>query len=57
MRLAHVLEEGSRQDREMEFDMENDEKDSQEADPDTYFQELARIGHYGRREQKRPGHG
>ena len=41
----------------MEFNVEDDEKDTQKTAPDTYFQELTRIGHYCGREQKRPGHG
>jgi hypothetical protein len=37
--------------------VQDDEEDKQEAEPDTYFQELTRVGHDGRREQEQPGHG
>ena len=38
MLLVHVLEERARQDREVEFDVQDDEKDSQEVEPEAYFQ-------------------
>ena len=45
MRLTHVQEERARQGREVEFDVQNEEEDKQEAEQDTYFQELTRVGH------------
>lgn len=37
--------------------MENDEEHAQKAAPDSHFEKLAGIGHNGRREQERRGHG
>ena len=55
--LSDVLEEGARQHRQVEFDVENDEEDTEEATPDAHFQKLAGIGHNRLREQKRCGYG
>lgn len=57
VRLTHVQEERARQDRDLEFDVQNDEEDTEKAVPVTHFQELTRIGHHGGRAQERPGHG
>jgi hypothetical protein len=57
VRLTYVQEERARQGREVEFDVQDEEEDTQEAEPDTYFQQLTRVGHNVRREQDRGGHG
>ena len=57
VRLTQVQDERARQGREVEFDVQDEEEDTQEAEPDTYFQELTRVGHDGRRERERRGHG
>lgn len=48
--LPNVLEEGARQHRQVEFDVENDEEDTEEATPDAHFQKLSGVGYDGRRE-------
>lgn len=48
--LSDVLEEGAGQHRQVEFDVENDEEDTQKAAPDTHLEELAGVGYDGRRE-------
>ena len=48
--LPHVLEKGAGQHRQVEFDVENDEEDTEEATPDAHFQKLSGVGYDGRRE-------
>ena len=55
--LSDVLEKGAGQHRQVEFDVENDEEDTQKATPDAHLQKLSGVGYDGRREQERRSYG
>ena len=52
-KLADILEQRAREDRQAVLDMKNDKQDAEDTSPDTHLQKLAGIGDDGREEQER----
>jgi hypothetical protein len=50
--LPDILEERAGQNRQVEFDVENNEEHTEKASPDTHLQKLAGVSHDGRREKE-----